>query len=149
MNFYTVVVTTNEIAETAFSPLFVSKKEASDCANTWFNKICSRFAANLSLDIPSSFCKEDCFRIVAGETWYEGNIVAFENPIQEPNTDCPQTVFFEGNSSEEIQGKVNSFLVRNPNIEIIDTELSTNLETTSVEHYFKVVYALVYKKKDK
>jgi hypothetical protein len=55
-------------------------------------------------------------------------------------------VFFEGSSSEEVQEKANAFLKRNPDIEIIDTELSTNLETTSVEHYFRVVYALVYKK---
>lgn len=51
---------------------------------------------------------------------------------------------FAGWSVEEMEKQVNEFFKENPFIKIVDVELSSSLETTTVEHYHKVVISIIY-----
>lgn len=149
-NLYIIATTSSESAGSTVSQIFTTEAEAKGHLETIYNQLCSKFAAELSLDVENSHFFNYSFVVRAGERWFQGEIFARKNPFI--TSDKPvsgfQTAIFEGETAVEIQEKTNAFLMKHPDVEIIDAEISTNLETTPAKHYYHITYAIIYKHKE-
>ena len=149
-NLYVIAVTSSESSEPTVSQILATEAEARGSLETIYNQLCSKFTADLSLDIENSHFFSYSFIVRAGEKWFQGEIFTRKNPfaVSDNHIVSPQTAIFEGKTAAEIQEKANAFLMKHPDVEIIDAELSTNLETTSAKHYYHITYAIIYKNKE-
>lgn len=136
---YVVLCTSSSLDTAAISKVLSSKKEADKLLQSLYSKNIEISGIYLSKD--RSYCKDD----IAYISNKDGSWLRFEVKELEVNTNPSlKNVIFDGWSTEEVQDKANKFLENHPNINIVDAELSTSLETTPASHYYKVTYAIIY-----